>query len=43
MIYAQEEYRQKVIEWCAIALAVITVLGMLGFFGYLALDQRGLI
>ena len=42
-IYAQEEYRQKVIEWVAIAFAVLTILGMIGFFGWLALDARGVI
>lgn len=42
-IYAQEEYRRKVIEWIAIVLACSAVLGMIGFFVYLAMDQRGLI
>jgi preprotein translocase subunit Sss1 len=42
-IYAQEEYRRKVIEWIAIALAVCCVLGMIGFFIWLAMDQRGMI
>tara|TARA_Y100000389_G_C17239810_1_gene402486 strand:- start:115 stop:597 length:483 start_codon:yes stop_codon:yes gene_type:complete len=42
-IYAQEEYRQKVIEWVAIGFAVLTILGMIGFFGWLALDSRGVI
>ena len=42
-IYAQEEYRRKVIEWIAIVLASAAVLGMIGFFGWLALDQRGLL
>mgnify|MGYP001411345942 CR=1 FL=1 len=41
-IYAQEEYRRKVIEWIAIALAACTVLGMIGFFVWLALEQRGM-
>ena len=42
-IYAQEEYRQKVIEMVAISALVLTVLGMIGFFGYLALSHRGII
>ena len=42
-IYAQEEYRRKVIEWIAIVLASGCVLGMIGFFVWLAMDQRGLI
>ena len=42
-IYAQEEYRRKVIEWIAIALATCTVLGMIGFFVWLALEQRGML
>lgn len=42
-IYAQEEYRRKVIEWIAIALAACTVLGMIGFFVWLALEQRGML
>jgi len=42
-IYAQEEYRRKVIEWIAIVLACGCVLGMIGFFVWLALDQRGMI
>ena len=42
-IYAQEEYRRKVIEWIAIVLASGAVLGMIGFFVWLAMDQRGLI
>ena len=42
-IYAQEEYRQKVIEMVAICAAVLAVLGMIGFFGYLALSHRGVI
>ena len=42
-IYAQEEYRRKVIEWVAICAAVLTVLGMIGFFLWLAMEQRGII
>ena len=42
-IYAQEEYRRKVIEWIAIALAACAVLGMIGFFVWLALEQRGML
>ena len=42
-IYAQQEYRRKVIEWIAIVLASGAVLGMIGFFVWLALDQRGMI
>ena len=42
-IYAQEEYRRKVIEWIAIVFACGAVLGMIGFFVWLAMDQRGLI
>ena len=42
-IYAQEEYRRKVIEWIAIGFAILTILGMIGFFGYLALSHRGVI
>ena len=42
-IYAQGEYRRKVIEWVAICAAVLTVLGMIGFFLWLAAAQRGII
>jgi ElaB/YqjD/DUF883 family membrane-anchored ribosome-binding protein len=43
MIYAQEEYRQKVIEWCAIGLAGLVVIGMISFFVWLAMKERGIL
>jgi len=43
MIYAQEEYRRKVIEWVAIAVGGVVILGMISFFVWLAMKERGLI
>ena len=40
-IYAQEEYRRKVLEWTAIGLAVISITGFIGFIIYLYLQTRG--
>lgn len=42
-IYAQEEYRRKVIEIILIILAGCVVLGMVGFFIWLVMYDRGLI
>ena len=42
-IYAQQEYRQKVIEWVAIGVATIVMLGMIGFFVWLIAYDRGMV
>tara|TARA_B100000902_G_scaffold369156_1_gene393108 strand:+ start:108 stop:590 length:483 start_codon:yes stop_codon:yes gene_type:complete len=42
-IYAQQEYRQKVLEWCAIGVAVIVVLGMVVGFIYLVMYDKGMV
>ena len=42
-IYAQEEYRRKVIEIILIILAGCVVLGMVGFFLWLVMYDRGLV
>ena len=42
-IYAQQEYRQKVLEWCAIGVAVIVVLGMIIGFIYLVMYDKGMV
>ena len=42
-IYAQEEYRRKVIEWAAIGLATISIVGFIGFIIYLYLQTRGFV
>ena len=40
-IYDQQEYRRKVLEWIAIGLATISILGFIGFIIYLYLQTRG--
>ena len=35
MIYAQEERRRQILEWCAIGLLVFVVIGFLGGVVYL--------
>ena len=42
-IYAQQEYRQKVLEWVMIGVASIIVLGMISGFIYLVMYDRGLV
>jgi len=42
-IYAQQEYRQKVIEWIMIGVASLIVMGMVTGFIYLVLYDRGLV
>tara|TARA_Y100001970_G_scaffold36747_1_gene45362 strand:- start:301 stop:783 length:483 start_codon:yes stop_codon:yes gene_type:complete len=42
-IYAQQEYRQKVIEWVMIGVASLIVMGMVSGFIYLVLYDRGLV
>lgn len=42
-IYAQQEYRQKVLEYCAIGVAVIVVIGMVAGFVYLVMYDRGMV
>ena len=42
-IYAQEEYRRKVIEWAAIGLATISIVGFIVFIIYLYLQTRGFV
>lgn len=42
-IYAQQEYRQKVLEYCAIGVAVIVVTGMVVGFIYLVMYDRGMV
>ena len=42
-IYAQEEYRRKVIEIILIVLAGCVVLAMVGFFIWLVMYDRGLV
>jgi len=42
-IYAQQEYRQKVIEIIAIGAAMIAVLGMIAGFIWLVLADRGML
>ena len=42
-IYAQQEYRQKVIEWIMIGVASLIVMGMVTGFIYLVLYDRGIV
>ena len=42
-IYAQQEYRQKVLEYCAIGVAVIVVTGMVVGFIYLVMYDKGMV
>ena len=42
-IYAQQEYRQKVIEWIMICVASLIVMGMVTGFIYLVLYDRGIV
>ena len=42
-IYAQQEYRQKVIEWVMIVLAAFLVCGLVSFFVWLVMYDRGLV
>ena len=42
-IYAQEEYRRKVVEIILIILAGCAVLGMVGFFIWLVMYDRGIV
>lgn len=42
-IYAQQEYRQKVIEMIAIGAAMLAVLGMIAGFIWLVLADRGML
>ena len=39
MIYAQEERRRQVIEWCAIGLLVIVIVGFVGGVIYLYMNK----
>ena len=39
MIYAQEERRRQVIEWCAIGLLVIVIVGFVGGVIYLYMNR----
>ena len=43
MIYAQEERRRQIIEWCAIGLLVIAVLGFVVGIAYLYAVNKGTI
>ncbi len=42
-IYAQQEYRQKVIEWVLIVVAALAVCGLISFFVWLVMYDRGLV
>ena len=42
-IYAQQEYRRKVIEIVAVAVATLACLGLIGFFVWLVAYDRGMI
>ncbi len=42
-IYAQQEYRQKVIEWVLIVVAALAVCGLVSFFVWLVMYDRGLV
>ena len=43
MIYAQEERRRQILEWCAIGLLVIVVLGFVVGIAYLYAVNKGTI
>ena len=43
MIYAQEERRRQIIEWCAIGLLVIAVVGFVVGIAYLYAVNKGTI
>tara|TARA_B100000424_G_scaffold128940_1_gene97693 strand:- start:2264 stop:2746 length:483 start_codon:yes stop_codon:yes gene_type:complete len=42
-IYAQQEYRQKVLEWVLIIVAALAVCGLVSFFVWLVMYDRGLV
>ena len=42
-IYAQQEDRQKVIEWVLIVVAALAVCGLISFFVWLVMYDRGLV
>ncbi len=43
MIYDQQEYRRKVIEFTVWGLVILLIVGFLGFLFYLYLTTRGYI